>query len=82
MRAAMVLVELPLEAVVAFECDQCRTRSLGTARQTATGRDLCPSCYTELIGASAAVLTGGGVPEAIATAGWYARVRAALRRSS
>jgi hypothetical protein len=39
------------------------------------GRLLCPRCADELLGASAALIAGGGVGEAIATVGWLRALR-------
>ena len=65
---------------MAFTCENCGTRGLGSGHETITGRRLCQRCNDELMGASAALVAGGGVPEAIATAGWYARMRQRLKR--
>lgn len=68
-------------------CTQCKKRSTSLTK-TATGRQLCPDCQTRLRGAAAGVMAAGGfdspkaVPEAIATAGWLARIRAARKKKS
>ena len=49
--------------------------------ETVTGRLLCPDCADELFGASAALISGGGIGEAIATAGWLKRLREWRRES-
>jgi hypothetical protein len=63
-----------------FDCDGCGRRRSGPSTTTATGRRLCADCADGLAGATAALVAGGGVGEAIATAAWYTRLRGRLRR--
>lgn len=61
-------------------CMKCRKRALLT--QTLTGRWLCPSCHDFLLGASAGLIASpGSVGTAIATAGWYQRIKALKRQT-
>lgn len=64
---------------MAYECDSCRRRFDGPPRTSISGRRLCPSCDDELLGATAGAITGG-IPGAIATAGWYVRLKALRRK--
>jgi hypothetical protein len=61
---------------MSFVCDECRRRSRERAQVTVTGRHLCPACHDRLLGAAAGLLADGGVGGAIATAGWFRRIRA------
>ncbi len=66
---------------MAFTCDQCRARKRAEhPTTTATGRTLCSSCAGVLLAASASLIAGGDVGDAVATVGWYERVRRALGR--
>ena len=67
---------------MAFTCDSCRRRRSGTGRRTVTGRELCQPCYDTLLGLSAGMIAGNGdAGQAIATAGWFSRLRANRRRA-
>ena len=65
---------------MAFTCENCGTRGLGSGNQTITGRRLCENCYDTLFGMSAALIAGGDVPEAVVTGSLYARLRQRLKR--
>jgi len=60
---------------MSFMCDECAKRFSTEPHLSVTGRRLCPTCWERLTGATAAVMAGGGVAEAIATAGWFSRIR-------
>jgi len=60
---------------MAYRCDSCGENRSGTPTTTVTGRELCPACNDVLLGAAAGLIAGGGLPEAIATAGVFARLR-------
>jgi ribosomal protein L37AE/L43A len=62
-----------------FVCDSCGGTFTETPKRTATGRELCADCNLRFQGTAAAMINGGGVPEAIATAGWASRVSRFLR---
>lgn len=64
---------------MAYECDGCRKRFDGQPRISITGRKLCPACDDQLLGMTAGAIVGG-IPGAISTAGWYARVKALRRK--
>ena len=64
---------------MAYECDSCRKRFDGQPMISITGRRLCPACDDQLTGATAGAITGG-LQGAIATSGWYARIRALRRK--
>ncbi|GAA4348325.1 hypothetical protein [Angustibacter luteus] len=64
---------------MSFTCDSCRRRANGTGQRTVTGRVLCASCHDTLTGMAAGIVAGGGTAEAIATAGWFSRLRARRR---
>ena len=66
---------------MAFECDNCRKRFSRAPKVSVTGRKLCEACDDQLLGATAGYIVGG-VPGAMSTAGWYARVRALRRKGS
>jgi hypothetical protein len=55
-------------------CTNCETPARERF-QTVTGRLLCQRCADQLLGASAALIAGGGIGEAIATVGWLSRLR-------
>ena len=58
-----------------YRCDSCGESRSGSPTLTVTGRELCPHCHDLLLGAAAGMIAGGGVPEAVATAGLFARLR-------
>lgn len=74
----------------AFTCDTCRKRFRGEPVRSMTGRELCQDCADTLTGLAAGMLAGGGagaeagssqqIGQAIATAGWFSRMRA-LRKA-
>ena len=64
-----------------FVCDQCRRSVRGERHRTAT-RTLCQDCFDGFRGQAAGLMAGGGVPNAISTAGWLQRVRTAFRRGT
>jgi len=55
-------------------CDQCRKSIAGEPVRTAT-RLLCAECGAQWMGAAAAMVGGGTIGEAIATEGWFQRLR-------
>lgn len=61
------------------QCDQCRAPIVGDGYRTAT-RMLCDDCAVAFQGLALSVMSGGGVPEAVATTGWIARLREWRRR--
>jgi len=61
-------------AFSAGACENCGT-PVRERVETATGRFVCQSCSDEILAGSAAVLSGGGVGEAVAIRGWLRRVR-------
>ncbi|HVX45034.1 MAG TPA: hypothetical protein VHC49_14190 [Mycobacteriales bacterium] len=62
-------------------CDSCRKPISGRPRVSLTGRRLCPTCSDQLTGLAAGAISGGGgdVGQSIATAGFFARLRARRR---
>ncbi|OHV37075.1 MULTISPECIES: hypothetical protein [Pseudofrankia] len=66
-----------------FRCDDCGQQSSGASTTTVTGRRLCASCADQLTGAAAGLIANQGdgpaVGAAIATAGWFAALRARRR---
>ena len=61
---------------MAARCEQCRNRIRGTVHRSITGRRLCESCHTRLMGQSPRGRGGG--PNAISTGGWSARAKRAM----
>jgi hypothetical protein len=55
-------------------CDQCRQTFTETPVATAT-RSLCPDCGAKWMGAAASIIGGGSIGEAIATEGWFQKLR-------
>lgn len=69
---------------MAFECDSCRKRFEVAPHVTVTGRRLCAACDDQLLGMTAGAVLGGpgdGIAGGLATAGWYARVKALTRKA-
>jgi len=64
-----------------MRCDQCGQSVRGESVRTAT-RVLCARCGERFLGAAAGLTAGGGVPEAVSTAGWLERIRRLRRRDS
>jgi len=70
-------------------CQSCRKRTADPKRKSITGRQLCPQCADQLDGLAAGLiaseLQGKSGPEsvgtAIATAGFFERLRARRRQS-
>jgi hypothetical protein len=62
---------------MAFSAGTCENRGTPVRErlETATARFVCQSCSDEILAGSAAVLSGGGVEEAVAVRGWLRRVR-------
>ena len=58
-----------------YRFDSCGESTSGSPTVTVTGRELCPPCNDLLLGAAAGMMAGGGVPDAVATAGVFARLR-------
>lgn len=58
-----------------MRCEQCRQKIRGTARKSITGRTLCSRCADRLTAASVGGAVNGGVGGAVATAGWFERVK-------
>ena len=63
---------------MARRCEQCRNKIRGEVHRSYTGRTLCERCHTRLVGRTAGFVSGGGVPGAIATRGWFARAKRAM----
>ncbi len=69
---------------MAFEYDNCLKRFEVAPHGTVTGRRLCTSCDDQLLGQTAAAVLGGpggATAGGLATAGWYARVKALARKA-
>lgn len=61
---------------MAFTCSSCRKPTQGEPKISMTGRRLCGRCNDQLLGLAAGAMAGGGQPgQAIATAGWFTRLR-------
>lgn len=56
-------------------CEQCRRPIRGRAQRSFTGRVLCERCNDRILGASAGHAVGGGLGNAVSTAGWFSRVK-------
>lgn len=57
-----------------MKCEQCGNRIRGEAYRTPL-RVLCARCGDEFAGQAAGLIAYGTVEGAIATAGWYERIR-------
>ncbi|GAB2548252.1 hypothetical protein [Brachybacterium huguangmaarense] len=55
-------------------CDQCGRKFRGEGNHTPT-RILCDDCNATYMGHAAGLIAGGGIGNAISTAGWYQRIR-------
>lgn len=69
-----------------FTCDQCERSVEAEPHETVTGRQLCDPCNDLLLGLAAGVVAAGPsadigdqVVAGLATAGWFARLRARRR---
>jgi len=60
-----------------FVCTQCGKRATTAPHTTVTGRKLDDTCWTRLNAAAAGLVAGSGTGGALATAGWFTRVRKA-----
>lgn len=72
-----------------FTCDSCRKRFRGQALRSMTGRELCQNGSDTLTGLAAGMIASDASPgsaqevgQAIATAGWFSRIRKAWRARS
>lgn len=63
-----------------FVCDQCGNSAATVPNRTAT-RQLCDACFSGYQGAAAGLLSGGGVSGAIATSGWFSRLRESRKKN-
>lgn len=52
---------------MSFTCDACRRSFRGAPTKTLTGRSLCRDCHAQLLGASAGLVAGGNLTDALAT---------------
>jgi hypothetical protein len=65
---------------MAFTCDSCHKRFREGSHKTATGRAVCTACRDQILGSAAGVMAAGGIGGGIATAGWFARIKASRKR--
>ena len=64
-----------------FTCASCGRRVRETPHVTVTGRELCQACNDRTLGLAAGMVAGGGDPaQAIATAGWFSRLKTRRRK--
>jgi len=62
---------------MSFVCTNCGKRAITAPHVTVTGRKLDDDCWARLTEATAGLVAGGGTGGAIATAGWFGRLRKA-----
>lgn len=67
---------------MASTCDSCGSRSRERPHRTPTGRAVCTACHENLLGSAAGLMAGGGAGGAVATAGWFRRIRDLRRRAA
>lgn len=74
-----------------YKCEECGKRERGRPQTTVIGRLVCPSCAARTTGLAAGMIAAGGATtgatpdvtaQAIATEGWFQRLRRRARGGS